>query len=98
MPSLKFTIASIISAVLLGSSVFSAPAGTPASAAPEATQTAPYADVDPNRSLWREFDNKVTPQPIRGSLGATLLGPNNLPTVMQNPDLLAPPSTDSGSV
>jgi oxalate decarboxylase len=35
------------------------------------------------------------PQPIRGSDGASLLGPRNEPLEQQNPDLLAPPSTDA---
>ncbi|MDX6471479.1 MAG: oxalate decarboxylase, partial [Gaiellaceae bacterium] len=35
------------------------------------------------------------PQPIRGSDGAPILGPRNEPLEQQNPDLLAPPSTDA---
>jgi oxalate decarboxylase len=35
------------------------------------------------------------PQPIRGSDGAPILGPRNEPLEHQNPDLLAPPSTDA---
>jgi len=40
----------------------------------------------------------VDPEPIRGSLGASILGPNNEPVNDQNPDLLAPPTTDQGTV
>jgi oxalate decarboxylase len=39
-----------------------------------------------------------TPRPIRGSEGASVLGPHNVPLERENPDLLAPPSTDSGPV
>jgi oxalate decarboxylase len=35
------------------------------------------------------------PQPVRGSDGGTILGPRNEPLEQQNPDLLAPPSTDA---
>ncbi len=36
------------------------------------------------------------PQPIKGNIGATDLGPRNLARDWQNPDMLAPPDTDSG--
>jgi oxalate decarboxylase len=38
------------------------------------------------------------PEPIRGSDGATILGPQNVPLAQQNRDLLAPPSTDANNV
>lgn len=38
------------------------------------------------------------PQPERGTLGASILGPTDTDTVLQNPDLTAPPTTDAGSV
>ena len=38
------------------------------------------------------------PQPIRGELGASILGPRNLPLERENPDLLASPATDSGTI
>lgn len=36
------------------------------------------------------------PEPIRGELGASILGPRNLPLERENPDLLAAPDTDAG--
>jgi oxalate decarboxylase len=41
-----------------------------------------------------------TPQPIEkgGRLGATVLGPHNIPLAFQNPNLLAPPRTDHGKL
>jgi oxalate decarboxylase len=38
------------------------------------------------------------PEPIRGGDGAPVLGPRNLPLERANPDLTAPPRTDSGTV
>ncbi len=38
------------------------------------------------------------PEPIRDGDGAPILGPRNLPLERENPDLLVPPRTDSGTV
>jgi oxalate decarboxylase len=38
------------------------------------------------------------PQPVVGDRGGTIVGPRNLPRERENPDLLAPPSTDAGVV
>lgn len=38
------------------------------------------------------------PQPIRGELGAPILGPRNVPLERENPALLASPPTDSGTI
>jgi oxalate decarboxylase len=38
------------------------------------------------------------PEPIRNGDGATILGPRNVPLQRQNPDILAGPRTDSGTV
>jgi hypothetical protein len=38
------------------------------------------------------------PQPIQGDLGATILGPRNVPLERENPDLLASPQTDHGTI
>ena len=37
-------------------------------------------------------------EPIRGTWGASILGPRNIPVERENPDLLASPETDSGTV
>ena len=42
--------------------------------------------------------NGRLPQPIRGDLGASILGPRNVPVERENPDLLASPVTDSGTI
>ncbi|KAG6817231.1 hypothetical protein H0H87_011288 [Tephrocybe sp. NHM501043] len=65
--------------------------------AAEPSATVPFIDLDPNEPLWNQ-DTPGDPQPIRGSLGAPLLGPTDTEIVKQNPDLLAPPTTDHGSV
>jgi oxalate decarboxylase len=38
------------------------------------------------------------PTPIRGDRGATILSPRNVPLERENPDLLASPYTDSGTI
>jgi oxalate decarboxylase len=38
------------------------------------------------------------PEPVRGRDGATILGPRNAPLERENPDALAPPSTDAGDL
>lgn len=69
-------------------------------AAASASPTVPYASDDPNDILWTPFDSddSFVPQPERGSLGASILGPQNIPLELQNADLLAPPTTDNGDV
>ncbi|KAJ3486839.1 hypothetical protein NLI96_g3943 [Meripilus lineatus] len=71
------------------------PSSTASSVEPSAT--VPYASDDPNGVMWDPSTNG-TPQAIRGSLGATVLGPQDVAIVKENPDLLAPPTTDSGTV
>ncbi|KAH9815438.1 RmlC-like cupin domain-containing protein [Melampsora americana] len=64
------------------------------------SNTGPPISADLNPSYWAEFNAKNKPsQPIRGTkLGASILGPTNLNNQNQNADLLAPPSTDHGTV
>ncbi len=38
------------------------------------------------------------PQPVRNGTGATIMGPRNVPLERENPDLLASPYTDSGTI
>ncbi len=38
------------------------------------------------------------PQPVRGDRGAPIMGPRNIPLEIENPDLLASPYTDAGTV
>ena len=67
------------------------------SAAASPSPTVPFASPNPNGILWTE-DSDVVPSAVRGSLGASVLGPQNVPLDLQNADFLAPPSTDSGTV
>lgn len=55
------------------------------------------ASDNANAALWGP-DANIHPEPIRGQLGASILGPQNVPVELQNPDLLAPPTTDEGDV
>ncbi len=52
------------------------------------TQQHPSADAAPDGR----------PEPIQGDLGATILGPRNIPLERENPDLLASPQTDAGTI
>ena len=95
-------LASVLCAVLCGSAVLSIPlnARSPTATTPDAVQpspTVPYASDDPNYPLWNEHTTAI-PQPERGQLGGTILGPQNIAIDRQNPDILAPPTTDSGTV
>jgi oxalate decarboxylase len=46
----------------------------------------------------RSRQRDALPEPIRGDRGATIMGPRNVPLELENPDLLASPSTDSGTI
>ena len=46
----------------------------------------------------RPLPDGVGPQPIRVGEGATILGPRNTLVQRENPDLLVPPATDSGTI
>ncbi|KAK7690969.1 hypothetical protein QCA50_006072 [Cerrena zonata] len=96
-------LSAVIAACLLASSggVYAAPPPPPSpsstSSSPNATPTVPYASDDPNYPLWNP-DSNIVPQPMRGTFGANILGPQNIPLELQNPSLLAPPTTDHGDV
>jgi oxalate decarboxylase len=51
-----------------------------------------------NPQLAAEGPRSSHQQPIRGETGASILGPRNLPLERDNPDLLASPSTDAGTI
>lgn len=89
-------LSSAISTSLPLSSSFK-PQPTSTASAPRPTNTVEFASTDPNEPLW-DANTTIDPQPIRGGLGAPLLGPANVEIDRQNADLLAPPTTDHGSV
>jgi oxalate decarboxylase len=43
-------------------------------------------------------NRRDVPEPVRGGLGATIMGPRNVELERQNPDLLASPYTDAGTI
>ena len=49
-------------------------------------------------SQQRSDEMNQVPQPIRDGLGASILGPHNVPVERENPDLLASPYTDNGTI
>ncbi|KAJ3571984.1 hypothetical protein NP233_g3395 [Leucocoprinus birnbaumii] len=72
--------------------------GTKTSGAVPESATVPSIDLDPNFRLWNESSTGET-EPIRGSLGVPVIGPTSDESIdKQNADLLAPPTTDHGSV
>jgi hypothetical protein len=87
----------LLSTLLVLPFVYAVPAPSPASAAAQSTSTLRYASDDPNNPLWVP-DSNIVPEPIRGSLGGKVLGPQNVPMDLQNPDALAGPTTDNGDV
>ncbi|KAG7444829.1 oxalate decarboxylase [Guyanagaster necrorhizus] len=66
--------------------------------AASSTATVPFASLDPNEVLWNETSSPSVVSAERGKLGASVLGPDNIPLDLQNPDTLAPPTTDSGTI
>ncbi|KAJ7598979.1 putative oxalate decarboxylase/oxidase [Mycena floridula] len=60
-----------------------------------AAPTAPDHIIAP---LWSLDSSTTVPEPIRGGLGAKLLGPHNTAIEKQNLDQLAPPLTDNGQI
>ncbi|KAJ8508295.1 hypothetical protein ONZ45_g9425 [Pleurotus djamor] len=89
MPS-WFALSSI---VLLARLAVSAPAPSAAILPP----TNSFITTNPNPVLWADSASS-DPTAIRNHLGATVLGPQNKALDIQNPDLLAPPTTDNGQV
>ncbi|THU84527.1 oxalate decarboxylase [Dendrothele bispora CBS 962.96] len=64
----------------------------------DATVTVPFISTDPNEELWGPESDPSVPVPQRGKLGAPIIGPTNPELELQNADLLAPPTTDHGTV
>ena len=77
------------------SAVSSVPASAVSSAPSEAQTVAPASD-DPNNQVYPQGTDE-TPEAINGDLGASIIFPDNTELDQQNPDFLAPPSTDHGS-
>jgi oxalate decarboxylase len=50
------------------------------------------------RSAAKLDGNGTVPEPVRGTDGAPIMGPRNVPLERENPDLLVSPLTDSGTV
>ena len=91
---------SVICAVLLSSFTLAAPApqATTTTSVADAIPTVAYAPDASNAVMWTPDTASDNVEPIRGSLGGTILGPQNIELQQQNPDMLAPPTTDHGTV
>ncbi|KAK8900862.1 hypothetical protein QC760_010626 [Botrytis cinerea] len=55
-------------------------------------------EADSQLGLYLDFNSVPNPQPIRGSTGETDPGPQTYEYQKLNPDVFAPPGTDSGDV
>ncbi|THH09032.1 hypothetical protein EW145_g2308 [Phellinidium pouzarii] len=92
--SISSALSSSVSIVASSTDV-SATSGV-ASVAP-AFETAGAASDLPNDPAFQQGSD-VTPEAISGGLGATLIAPDDTVIDQQNPDILAPPTTDAGTV
>jgi hypothetical protein len=63
---------------------------------PPSATVAPASD-DPNYQAYPPGTSGPA-EPVRGDLGANIIGAQNIPIQQQNPDVLAPPTTDNGDV
>ncbi|OSD06480.1 oxalate decarboxylase [Trametes coccinea BRFM310] len=87
----------ILLASILGASALPLRPRASSAAPPAPSPTVPYASDDPNAPLWNAHSS-IVPEAERGTYGASVLGPQNVPLELQNPSLLAPPTTDHGDV
>ncbi|TFY67077.1 hypothetical protein EVJ58_g1872 [Rhodofomes roseus] len=92
----------VLTVVLASSLAAAAPAaisasGSSVASAAEPSETVPLASEDPNGIAWNTTTD-TDPQPIREQLGGTILAQQNIPLQEQNPDLLAPPTTDNNAI
>jgi len=58
--------------------------------------TQPYRHSNTQRGPSIRLSRRI--EPIRGDLGASIIGPTNPERETQNPDTLAPPQTDHGTL
>ncbi|CAE6434533.1 unnamed protein product [Rhizoctonia solani] len=82
---------------ITASSMSTNPGPSPTTDSPYPSPTVPYASEELNEPYLDKFQEGL-PEPIHGSKGAKILGPQNVALDRENPDFLLPPTTDSGSV
>ena len=99
-PSYKFAIVAAAALAVCSSRYSANAAPAPVASAGPPTATVAPASNNPNYPLWTPNtpQSPTVPQPIRDQLGANILGPQNIPIALQNTDLLAPPTTDHGTM
>lgn len=85
-------------------SIATSGSGTETASSTLPSPTVPFASDNLNDVIFSPVqgdtpsEDTFVPEPIRGTLGAAVIGPQNIPMDLQNPDLLGPPTTDSGLV
>ncbi|KAI0729961.1 oxalate decarboxylase [Fomitopsis betulina] len=92
----------VLAAILTSGFVDAAPAALPVTGSSVAPAVAPsetvlFASDLHNGIMWNTTTDS-DPQPMRGQLGGTILAQQNIPLQQQNPDILAPPTTDHNTV
>ena len=92
------SLRSLLPFVLCAVQVASIPTPSSSGSAQPPWATVPFAGTEPNEPLWGPDSSPSVVAPIRGSLGAPIMGPDNVPIDLENPDLFAPPTTDKGFV
>lgn len=92
----------VLAAVLASGSVGAAPAAIRATGSSVTPAAAPSETVllasDLHNGIMWNTTTDIDPQPVRGELGGTILAQQNVPLQQQNPDILAPPTTDHNSL
>jgi oxalate decarboxylase len=66
--------------------------------APARRQRQPKATEAEGAIVMAQPTRSDIPQPVRDGLGATIMGPRNVALERQNPNLLASPDTDAGTI
>lgn len=102
MAHFKYSALLALSLSLFAHAAPAAPLSSPTltGTAPGPAPTVPYASDDPNVEIYPPNINDpgYVPEPIRGKLGSNILAQHNIPLALENPTLLAPPTTDHGSI
>jgi hypothetical protein len=72
----------------------------PPPTAPKSKQSQPFTKShhDPYDAVTDPYSTGLHPEPLRNGLGASIRGPRNRDRERQAPDLIRPPSTDSGHI
>ncbi|EIM90954.1 oxalate decarboxylase [Stereum hirsutum FP-91666 SS1] len=91
------SLSSALSAPSVSAASSTTETASASAAAASPSTTVPLAPTAANGPIFTPGAD-VQPSPTRGALGGSILGPQNIAIDQQNPDILAPPTTDHGDV